>query len=225
MHLEILVEDASGACLLERLMPRILGNEHTWRIHPYKGIGHLPPGMKPKSDARRRILLDQLPRLLAGYGKTPGIDAVVVVVDADTHDCREFLTQLQAVLAKCPSPPRRTLFRLAIEEIESWYLGDREALRRAFPRIHDEKLSHYQQDSVCGTWEYLVDALYSREEARRFRNADFATVGELKRKWAIAIGPHMDPERNVSPSFGKLRDGLRRLVQETPSETGNGRRQ
>lgn len=36
---------------------------------------------------------------------------------------------------------------------------------------------------------------------------------QLKRQWAEHIAPLMDIEHNQSPSFGKLRDGLRRLVQ------------
>jgi len=42
MHLEILMEDASGELLLEALLPKIFGQDgrsHTWRIHPYRGIG------------------------------------------------------------------------------------------------------------------------------------------------------------------------------------------
>jgi hypothetical protein len=38
--------------------------------------------------------------------------------------------------------------------------------------------------------------------------------GQVKCEWAEKIGPLLDPDRNVSPSFGKLRDGLRRLVAE-----------
>lgn len=35
---------------------------------------------------------------------------------------------------------------------------------------------------------------------------------QIKYEWAERIGPLLEPERNVSPSFGKLRDGLRRFV-------------
>lgn len=38
--------------------------------------------------------------------------------------------------------------------------------------------------------------------------------GQVKHEWAEKIGPLLDPERNVSPSFIRLRDGLRRLVAE-----------
>ena len=88
MHLEILVEDASGKITLETLIPKVLGkfNEpHTWRIHGYKGIGRIPRNLRGTADPSKRILLDRLPQLLNGYSNTPGIDAVLVVLDSDTR--------------------------------------------------------------------------------------------------------------------------------------------
>lgn len=119
MHIEILVEDGSGTKMLEELVPRIIGpfaNPHTWRLHAYKGIGRIPRGLATKGDPSKRILLDQLPKLLQGYGKTPGIDAVVVVVDTDSRNCANFLAELNKLLESCVPQPR-TLFRLAIEEM------------------------------------------------------------------------------------------------------------
>lgn len=42
MHFEILVEDESGKIALEKFIPKILDSQHTWNIHSYKGIGHIP---------------------------------------------------------------------------------------------------------------------------------------------------------------------------------------
>ena len=83
MHIEILVEDSSGEKLLQCLLPQLLGplgQPHTWRLHSYKGIGRIPKNLGTKADPAKRILLDQLPRLLRGYGRTPGIDAVVALM-------------------------------------------------------------------------------------------------------------------------------------------------
>lgn len=213
MHLEILVEDSSGEKLLKTLLPAIIGPEgdpHTWNLRAYKGIGRLPAGLKASSDPSKRILLDQLPRLLRGFGKTPGIDAVVVVMDTDRRDCREFLAELQTMAAECkPSP--RTLFRLAIEETEAWYFGDRAALIAAYPKAKAEVLGRYVQDSLCDTWETLADAIYPGG-IKVIRKVGWPLPGEVKHEWAERIGPKMDVEANVSPSFCKLRDGLRRLV-------------
>jgi hypothetical protein len=213
MHIEILVEDSSGEKLLQVLLPQLLGsqgNPHTWRLHAYKGIGRIPQGLVTKADPAKRILLDQLPKLLRGYGRTPGIDAVVVVLDADKRDCAEFLSELKAVADACNSAPD-TLFRLAIEEIEAWYFGDREALLAAYPRAKLDVLGKYVQDSACDTWELLADAVHPGGSAA-VKKAGWPLPGQVKHEWAEKIGPLMNLERNISPSFGKLRDGLRRLV-------------
>ena len=215
MHIEILVEDSSGKALLDYLVPKVLGaygDPHTWRLHPYKGIGRIPQGLATKADPEKRMLLDQLPKLLSGYRKTPGIDAVVVVLDTDERNCATFLDELRVVANHCRMA-ERTMFRLAIEEMEAWYFGDRDALLEAYPRAQKQVLDTYTQDSVCGTWEKLADAI-SPGGAAAIKKDGWAVAGKAKHDWARGIGPHMDVERNISPSFGKLRDGLRRLISE-----------
>jgi hypothetical protein len=217
MHIEILVEDSSGERLLDCLLPKILGPQgepHTWRLHKYKGIGRIPPGLRTTDDPAKRILLEQLPKLLRGYGRTPGIDAVVVVLDSDSRDCQMFLRELMALAADCDPVPS-TLFRLAIEEIEAWYLGDRVALTQAYPRAKVKVLDTSVQDGVCGTWELLADAVHAGGVVA-VKKAGWPLPGQLKHEWATQIGPLMDIERNASPSFRKLRDGLRRLVAQAP---------
>lgn len=213
MHIEVLVEDSSGAKLVEMLLPSVIGaygTPHTWRVHIYKGIGRLPAGLSAKADPAKRALLDQLPRLLTGYGKTPGIDAVVVVLDNDRRDCKVFLNELKALLHKCDPAPN-TLFRLAIEEMEAWFLGDRQAVLKAYPRAKKDVLGRYVQDSVCGTWELLADAVYPGGSAA-VKAAGWPLPGQIKHEWAEQIGPRMDVDCNQSPSFCKFRDGLRRIV-------------
>lgn len=213
MHIELLVEDSSGARLIQSLLPRVIGphgEPHTWRVVDYKGIGRLPKGLGSTADPAKRALLTQLPRVLGGYGKTPGIDAVVVVVDSDDRDCKAFLVELQAVLTQC-APAPTTLFRLAIEEMEAWMLGDRPALLTAYPRAKKDILARYQQDAVCGTWELLANAVHQGGHAA-IQKAGWPLPGQVKHAWAEKIGPLMDVEVNASLSFGKFRDGLRRLV-------------
>jgi hypothetical protein len=215
MHIEILVEDSSGEKLLAAVLPKLLGernNPHSWRLHAYKGIGRIPKNLNAGADPAKRILLDQLPRILRGYGRTHGIDAVVVVLDTDKRNCVDFLSELQALAAGCGAPSN-TLFRLAIEEVEAWYLGDREALGAAYPRAKADVLLRYVQDSACNTWEVLADAVYPGGSSA-IKKAGWPLPGQVKHEWAERIGPLLDPDRNVSPSFGKLRDGLRRLVAE-----------
>jgi hypothetical protein len=205
MHIEVLVEDSSGKALLSHVLPKLLGPQmdpHTYNVHAYKGVGHIPKGLTSKGDVQKRILLDNLPRILSGYAKTPGIDAVVVIVDVDDRNCTAFLAELKALAAKAGRPD--TLFRLAVEEIEAWYLGDRSAVLTAYPSAKKAILKRYKQDSICGTWETLAKAVLAGEAAPR--------PGDLKHEWAGTIGPHLDVTRNQSPSFQKLCEGLERLV-------------
>ncbi|MBS0364051.1 MAG: hypothetical protein JSR98_21975 [Proteobacteria bacterium] len=213
MHAEILIEDSSGAALLEFLLPKIFGefsDPHTWRIHAYRGIGRIPKNLSGQADPSKRILLDQLPRILRGYGKSPGIDVVIVVADTDTRSCADFLSELQTVADAC-NPKPNVLFRLAIEEIEAWYFGDRAAVISAYPKAKIDALNRYAQDSVCGTWEMLADALYPGG-SDAIRRAGWPLPGQVKHEWAEKIGPQMDPARNISPSFVKFREGLGRLI-------------
>jgi hypothetical protein len=215
MHIEFLVEDSSGRRLLEQLIPKIIGPEgapHTWRLHAYRGVGKIPAKLTAKADPAKRMLLDGLPRILRGYGKTPGVDATVVVLDSDRRDCKKFLRELLRLQDDFPPTSMVTLFRLAIEEMEAWYLGDRRAVLAAYPEADKTVLDRYKQDTVCGTWEVLADAV-DPGGAQAIKAAGWPRPGELKHKFAETIGPHMELARNKSPSFRKLCDGLRRLVE------------
>lgn len=210
MHLEVLVEDASGKIALEILVPMVLGAQgepHTWRIHAYKGVGRIPRNLQVTADPSKRILLDQLPRLLGGYANTPGIDAVMVVLDSDTRPCGNLLQELRTIAA---TGHPNTMFRLAIEEMEAWYFGDRTALKKAYPHAKAKVLNSYVQDSVCGTWEMLADAIHPGG-ALDIKKLGWPRPGQVKCDWAAHIPPHMDIDNNQSPSFGKFVDGLRRL--------------
>lgn len=213
MHIEVLVEDSSGAALMVHLMPKLLGeeaHEHTWRIHDFKGIGRIPRNMTRQSDAAKKTLLDNLPRILEGYGRTPGYDAVLVLVDTDDRNVTSFRRDLRHVLSQCQNAPR-TVFGLATEEIEAWYFGDRTALLEAYPRADKKVLNRYQQDSICGTWEMLADALFKGGSAA-IKKEGFYKAGEFKHECANRIGPLMDVARNQSPSFGVTRQGVTDLL-------------
>jgi hypothetical protein len=112
------------------------------------------------TDPAKRILLRELPRLFRGYGRNPGVDAVVVVLESDTRNCADFLSELNKLAVHCDPKPPKVLFRLAIEEVEAWYFGDRDAVITAYPRAKQQVLDRYVQDSVCGTWETLADAIF-----------------------------------------------------------------
>ncbi len=220
MHFEILVSDISGKKALDILVPNIINTASTCRIKSYKGEGfRVPKGLKPGADPSKRILLDNLPRLLNGYGKTFAAYgetypvAVVVVCDLDDRCQKEFRDQLLALLTKC-NPAPKTIFCFAVEEGEAWLFGDREAIQQAYPDAQESTLNQYQQDTICGTWEMLADSLYPGG-AVRLKEKGWMVRGREKSTWAEKIAPHMDVDRNQSPSFCYFRDKLRQLEQHT----------
>ena len=214
MHFEVLVEDKSGSIALDKILGKILGEKntvHSWRMHAYRGIGRIPKNWRRETDLSRRLLLNQLPSLLRGYGKSLGPrEAVIVVVDLDDRDCHTFKQELLDVLNACIPRPH-AVFRIAIEESEAWLLGDRAAVKAAYPRAKDSVLNRYVQDSICGTWEVLANVVYSGG-ASRLQKLGYPEAGIAKCEWAAKIATHMDMDSNRSKSFQVFRDTVRDLA-------------
>lgn len=211
MHFEILIEDQSGKEALKTLVPQIIGNEHTYRIFPYKGLGAIPKGLQGSIDPAKRILLDRLPKVLSGYGKSLTNDqAVIVVCDLDDRCLKAFREELYGVLEMCDPKPK-TCFCIAIEEGEAWYLGDITAIRRAYPHARMATLHAYENDSICGTWEWLADAVYPGG-SEKLKSLGWRHIGKEKSTWAEKITPHMNVEMNDSPSFCYFRQKLRLMA-------------
>lgn len=219
MHFEVLVEDQSGKIALESILEKILGpsgQEHTYKIIPYKGIGHIPKNLHGKTNPQKLFLLSHLPKQLRAYGKSHQYfpAAVIVVVDLDNKDCLEFKKELLDILNTC-NPQPTTLFRIAIEEGEAWLLGDYNAVKAAYPRAKEQVLNAYVQDSICGTWEKLADAVYPGG-SQKLKLSGWPHTGQAKCEWANKITPHLNVESNQSKSFQMFRDGIRNLMKGRP---------
>ena len=155
------------------------------------------------------------------YRENPGdfkriltsIQTKIVVLDSDDHDVQQFRSELEAVAMQNMIKIDH-VFCLAVEEIEAWLLGDRHALLSAYPHAKMHVLNTYVQDSICGTWEVLADAVYPGGTSKLSReHASFIEIGKLKAEWAQNIGIHMDLKSNESPSFNDfIHEIERRLV-------------
>jgi len=205
MHFDILVEDQSGKILLENIVPKIIGEVHTFDIKAYKGIGKIPKGLKPGTNPNKRILLDQIPRLLKGYGKTYSNypesyhAAVIVVCDLDDKCLKVFREELLNIIENISIKPE-TRFCFAIEESEAWLLGDLDAIYSAYSKANKQILKSYKNDSICGTWELLADAIFPNG-ADGLKKKGWHAVGKEKSQWAKRITPFMVIQKNKSPSF------------------------
>jgi len=217
MHIEILVEDVSGKKALDIITPKILGDRATFSVHSYKGVGRIPQNLRGKPDPSKRILLSNLPRLLGGFGRAfsgygEGYKAAVIVIcDLDQKDLNTFLKELNAALDSC-NPKPETYFCIAVEESEAWLLGDIPAIKSAYPKAKDQVLKSYVNDSICGTWELLADALLDGGH-RGLAAKGWHIAGRQKSEWAENITPHMNPDANLSNSFNYFKSSLLKLVK------------
>lgn len=206
MFIEILTEGASDVPVVREVLTRHFGlNEHLdFRIHAHRGRGTLPANPLSLPDNKHRGLFDQLPAKLRGYGKYMDEHCLVLVLaDVDKDDCVQLLKELNTMLASLPSKPPNVLFRLAIEETESWFLADSTAVRHAFKHAKLNVIQPIQPDTRVGAWEKLAECLGRKPSE---------VTGTDKTYWAEQIAPHLDFVEPRSPSFGKLLSGLEREI-------------
>lgn len=195
MHFEFLLEELSAEAALNNILPKIIPPEHTWRILVFNG----------KKDLKNR-----LKSVLSGYSKWITQEyRLVVLIDRDDEDCmllKQFINNkaLEAGLKiKTDSNPFQVLNRIAIEELESWFIGDPLAIRAAYPRVsksfENQNTYRYPDGVQGGTWEALE---------RLLQRAGYYSSGLPKIETARNISQHMQPTRNRSKSFQSFAKGI-----------------
>jgi hypothetical protein len=182
-HLVVLLEERSAQDLLEGLLPRLIPGHIVVYYLVFEG---------------KQDLESQLVRKLRGW-RLPD-SAFVVLRDQDAAECRvvkDKLTQLVAESARQPA-----LVRVACRELESWVVGDWEAVAQAFARpslaTQSSKKAHRDPDQLVRPVESLRKVIPEYQ----------------KRDGARRVGALLDPTRNQSGSFRAFCSGLRRLVNE-----------
>lgn len=216
-HLEFLIEDQSGGHLLNLILPKILPDDVTFKVKEYKGIGSIPKDLTVKCDPKTRILLNQLPSLIRGYGNAFNNYpkeykcALIIICDLDQKDKDQFEQEILDLIDACEPKPN-TFFCVAVEEGEAWLLGDPDAVLAAYPSAKPAMLNSYKFDSICGTWEKLAD-IVEVGGAGSLRTGGYQTIGAAKSRWAQKIGPHLLVERNKSPSFQAFVSTINQFLQ------------
>lgn len=186
---------------LQRLLPRLLPSGVTFQLHAFQG--------KPD-------LMKKLPARLKGYAHwLPEGYRILVLLDRDGDDCEALRKRPDhaaklaglAVRNTAIASPWRVVNRIAIEELEAWYFGDWEAVCRCFPRVNiniPKQRDFRNPDKIKGgTWEAFHRILL---------RAGYFRTGLRKIEVARALGAEIDPVRNTSPSFQRLRSALEHLA-------------
>ena len=203
--IRVLVEGTSDVPVVREALVRGMGRVQgtDFQVYWHKGKGRLPMNPLGPPAARDETLLGQLAAKLRAFGKNDPRSPVVVVVDADRDDCLALKASLVALLGSLPDRPRDVIFRIAVEEMESWFVADTTAVQRAYPTVNLGVLTAIAPDAVVGAWEQLAQALGL--------NSDSCT-GADKEDWAKAISPHLELAHPPSPSFATFIRALEQLT-------------
>jgi hypothetical protein len=185
-----LVEEESAEAALNLIMPRLLPQSDV-QIIRFQG--------------KQDLLQNLLARLRGLKSWLPDNWLLLVLVDRDRNDCKNLKQQLETIAKQAglvsKSAVRRgsrfqVVNRIVIEELESWFFGDWEAVHFAYPKVPSTipaKQKFRDPDAVVGgTWEALE---------RIFRRAGYFESGLRKIELARSVAPHMEPTRNKSRSF------------------------
>jgi hypothetical protein len=180
-----LLEEPSMKAFLDRLLPRLFSGwiegQH-FKCMPHEGKSDLDRSISNKLRAWRE----------------PNTH-FVIVRDNDNADCIEIKEKLRSMCCQAGRPG--TLIRLVCQELESWYLGDLDALGKA----------------------YSTDVNTSKNK-KRFANPDMwqKPSCEVKRlistfqkySGARKLAEHLNIRDNRSPSFRIFVEGVSRLHGE-----------
>lgn len=177
-----LLEEPSAKKLLEGLLPKLLPGDVFAHYLVFEG---------------KQDLEGQLVRKLRGWRMPNSV--FVVLRDQDAAPCRDVKKRLVELSKQ--SGRKGVMVRVACRELESWVLGDLDALAQAFG---------------------LGASVLVQGRKERFRNPDemVRPVEELRKfvpayqklDGAGRVGPLLDPARNTSHSFRVFCKGLLSLL-------------
>ena len=146
----------------------------------------------------KQDLEKQMVKRMRGY-RVPNA-RFVVLRDKDSEDCRQVKKRLTGKCIEAQHPG--SLVRVACHELESWYLGDLAAVEAG---LAVTGLARQQHKTPYDKPDELV------APARKLQSIApaYQKVGGSR-----AIGPHLDPVKNRSQSFGVFVAGIRKLAAQ-----------
>lgn len=183
-NLVFLLEELSARELLLGLVPRLLPTDVVVHYLVFEG---------------KQDLENQLVRKLKGWNRPESV--FVVLRDQDAAECRTVKRRLLDLAEASGRKP--VLVRVACKELESWIVGDWEAVAQAFGR---PQLANQSRKATYREPDVLVRPV---ESLRKFI-PDYQKVSGARK-----VGAVLDPERNRSRSFRTFCEGIRRLLEET----------
>jgi len=178
------LEEPSAKAMLQGVLPNVLPQNIMTTYVVFQG----------KQDLEK-----QLPRKLRGW-RLP--DSVFIVMrDQDSGDCVTIKRNLQQICSQAGHP--ETLVRIACRELESFYLGDLNAVEKG---LGIRGLAKRQDSKTLRDPDGLPNAA---QELQRITKRTYQKLSGSR-----AIAPHMSVDANRSRSFNTLIHGILDLVEK-----------
>jgi len=178
------LEEPSAREMPKGLLPRIIpSNDMSFQYIVFEG----------KQDLEKR-----LPKKLKAWCKPES--SFIVLCDQDSADCQIVKEKLRTVCHDNGHP--NSLIRIACRELESWYLGDLQAVEKG---LELNGLSRKQERAKYRNPDNLANAA---QELDVLTKQVYQKVSGSRQ-----IGPHLDLKKNRSHSFGVFVKGIHAFFQ------------
>ena len=188
-ELVFFLEEQSAEEMLKGLLPKLLDVEPSHRCIRFEG----------KQDMGK-----QLERKLRNWCNPDA--RFVILQDKDANDCKALKQRLTAICEKAGKP--NSLVRIVCHELESWYLGDLQAVEKG---LDLDGLSRQQQKSKFRNPDILGNA---KQELKALTKNRYQPISGSR-----AIGRKMSVASNCSRSFQIFVAGIletRRMTNDEP---------
>ncbi|WP_396177338.1 DUF4276 family protein [Flavobacterium sp.] len=187
-RIEILVEEPSMKEFLTILLPNIL--DKYWNLNE----NYFIRSFEGKNDLQKNI--PSKVKLLSNWNHEAA--GVVIMQDQDSSDCKELKKKLLDICNLSGNCPK--LVRIICRELESWYIGDLEAVNKAYPNFKYQNYIHRAKFRI-------PDNCNASDELKKIV-PEFQKVGGAKK-----IAPYINIKENKSESFKQTVTGLVRFFE------------
>lgn len=188
-YVHIFTEEPSVKEVLDTILPKIITESTFFKVYPHQG---------------KKDLENAIKKVIPSISKTPGA-RIIISRDQDESNCLDVKAHLEELVKTNIFCPYK--IRIVCKELESWFLGDVNAIEKAFPRFKSEHLVNKSEvrdvDSIVKPSSYLLRVI------PEFSKREYLPKIET----AERIAPFLDIDNNTSRSFNQMIQAIRYLVE------------
>ena len=185
--LHVLTEERSFQPVFERIVSDLFPNGIPFKVHPHQG----------KQDLLRAL------KTVVPILSRQSTARILVAVDQDFDNCLNLKSELQEALQGCTTPYK---IRIVCRDLECWFLGDFEAIGKAYPRfkpsLYSSKARFRDVDAIphsASAILKIVPELFGRKHLPKI-------------EFSGKVSEFLTVDRNRSVSFGHMVSAIRELT-------------